>query len=229
MIETVNTFKYLGLYLDSHLQFGPHIDQVVDKATAKLSLLYKTRWLFDQETALTLYKSLVTPHFDYGTVVYEVSPQYQLQRLQVIQNAAARMILLEEEYFPVYEMHEKLNIDMLATRRCKSMVKIIYTCLHDKEPSYLYDKLKPVNYGNRVTRVAASGVLEVPKTNAKYDQYAFGFRAPVQWNLTKVELKSAVNEIQKHSSKPAGEEYLAYISLKVDSLRRHSISSLLSA
>ena len=196
MIETVNTFKYLGLYLDNHLQFGPHIDQVVDKATAKLSLLYKTRWLFDQETALALYKSLVSPHFDYGSVVYEVSPQYQLQRLQVIQNAAARLILLEDQYCPVYELHEKLNLDTLATRRCKSMVKIIYSCLYDKEPLYLCDQLEPVQHGNRVTRAATSGVLEVQRTNSKYGQYAFGFRAPVQWNLTKVELKCAVNKCQ---------------------------------
>ncbi len=129
IIEEVSTFKYLGMTLDSQLQFIAHVDKVVDKTTAKLGLLYKTRWLFDQQTALTLYKSLITPHFDFGSVIYEVTPKYQLQRLQIVQNAAARLILLADPRCPVYELHENLNLDTLATRRAKSMVKLTYSLL----------------------------------------------------------------------------------------------------
>ena len=57
MIEVVQQFKYLGMILDSHLQFDIHIDKIVDKTTTKLGLLYKTRWLFKQDTALMLCKS----------------------------------------------------------------------------------------------------------------------------------------------------------------------------
>ncbi len=78
-IDTVTTFKYLGMLLDSNLQFNEHIDSIIDKTTTKLGLLYKTHWVFDQRTALMLYKSLITPHFDFGSVIYEVSPQYQLE------------------------------------------------------------------------------------------------------------------------------------------------------
>ncbi len=95
-VETVGVFKYLGMIIDSQLHFHQHVDYVVDKTTARLGLLYKTRWLFNQQTALMLYKSIISPHFDYGSVIYEVAPIYQLSRLQIIQNAAARLILLEE-------------------------------------------------------------------------------------------------------------------------------------
>ncbi len=146
-IDCVNTFRYLGLLLDSNLQFHEHIDSIVEKTTAKLGLLYKSRWLFDEEMALMLFKSLIAPHFDFGSVVYEVSPQYQLSRLQVIQNAVACLILLADPRCPAYELHEKLGLDTLATRRSKSMVKLIYGCLQDQEPSYLYDQLCAVNQG----------------------------------------------------------------------------------
>ena len=81
MIDTVNRFKYLGLILDNHLQFHDHIEYIVDKVFTKLGLLYKTRWLFDQSTALMLFKSLISLHFDFGSVVYKVSPLYQLHQL----------------------------------------------------------------------------------------------------------------------------------------------------
>ncbi len=80
-IETVPTFEYLGLILDSQLQFHDNIDSIVKKTTMKLGLLYKTRWLFDQETASMLFKTLITRYFDFESVVYEVSSQYQLNRL----------------------------------------------------------------------------------------------------------------------------------------------------
>ena len=195
-IDNVSSFRYLGLLLDSQLLFHAHIDALVDKVTTKLGLLYKTRWLFNQETALMLFKSLITPYFDYGSVLYEVCPQYQLNRLQVIQNVAAHLILLADPKCPVYELHERLGLDTLATRRLKSMVKLTYGCIHDKGPLYLHEQLKPVAHSNRVTRAVSAGQLEVPRANGKYGTCAYSFRGPLQWNLTKPELKASVNKLQ---------------------------------
>ena len=121
-IGKVNVFKYLGIYLDSELTFHPQIDQIVDKSTNRLGLLYKTRYLFDETTALMLYKSLITPHFDYGCIIYKVAPQYQLNCLQIVQNAAARLILKADSDSPIYALQEQLKLDTLSTRRAKTMV-----------------------------------------------------------------------------------------------------------
>ncbi len=195
-IENVESFKYLGMTVDNQLTFHHHIDKVIDKTSTKLGLLYKTRWLFDENTALMLYKALIIPHFDFGSIIYEVCPQYQLHRLQVVQNAALRLVLLEEMTCAIYDMHERLNMDTLATRRAKAMVKMTYNVLHDKSPAYLYDMLVPVSHGNRHTRATESGELAVPRTKTKYGTYAYSFRGPLQWNLTDISLKAAVNKIQ---------------------------------
>ena len=184
------------MILDSQLTFHTHIDKVVEKTSTKLGLLYKTRWLFDNATALMLYKALIVPHFDFGSTIYEITPQYQLNRLQVVQNAAARLILLEDYDCAVYSMHEKLNIDTLATRRAKSMVKLTYGILHDQTPSYLYDRLQPVAHVGRLMRATESGELNVPRVHSKYGAYAFSYRGPLQWNPTSIDLKAAVNKVQ---------------------------------
>ena len=92
-IDNVQEFKYLGINLYQHLLFDRHVDYKVDKSITKLGLLYKTRWLFDMETAKMLHGSFVTPYFDLGNTVYTVATQYHLNRLQVVQNAAAQSIL----------------------------------------------------------------------------------------------------------------------------------------
>ena len=79
------------------------------------------------------------------------------------------------------------------------MVKQIYACLIDQEPAYLYDQLVQVNHGARVTHAVAANVLSVPKAKSRYGQYGFSFRGPRQWNVTKLELKAAVNKVQLKS------------------------------
>ena len=148
----------------------------------------------DVNTALTLYKS------DCSSlrlrVFVEVSPQYQLNRLQTIQHAAARLILLEEYDCPVYELHERLKLDTLATRRAKSMVRITVCCLHNQQPLDLLEQLKAVRHQGLPTRSMEANVFQIPRTTTRYGQMAYGFRGPMQWNVTNPEFKAAVNVIQ---------------------------------
>ena len=96
----------------------------------------------------------------------------------------------------IYVMHEILKLDTLATRRAKSMVKLTYSVLHDKVPCYLYGKLSPINHVSMRTRAKDAGELIVPRVRSNYDTYGYSYRGPLQWNMTKVNLKAAVNKIQ---------------------------------
>ena len=91
-LEQVYQFKYLCVYLDCSLSFNTHVDKLVDKVLECLGLIYKTRWLFDLETAKMPYQTLILAHFDFGDVVHLVVPQYQHDCLHKIQNAARRLI-----------------------------------------------------------------------------------------------------------------------------------------
>ena len=104
--------------------------------------------------------------------------------------------MLEDTTCPVYAMHERLKLDTLATRRVKAMVKLIYGLLHDQEPAYLYNKLMPVANGGKQTRACESGELVIPRAKSNYGSYAFLYRGPLQWNITKTDLKVAVNKLQ---------------------------------
>ena len=71
--------------------------------------------------------------------------------------------------------------------------------LHDREPTYLFDRLVPVQHEGRQTRATEAGLLTVPHTKTNYGRMGYSFRGPVQWNITNIELKAATNKLQLKS------------------------------
>ena len=57
IIERVQCFKYLGMWLDDCLSFDQHIDNLYRKTCSKLGAIKKARMCLDQDVALSLYKS----------------------------------------------------------------------------------------------------------------------------------------------------------------------------
>ena len=106
---------------------------------------------------------------------------------------AARLLLLCDARCPIYDLHEKLQWDTLATRATKALVRIIYSCINNKLPTSLYDSLTLVDHQGRFTRATEAGVLMVPRNHSNFGEMPFGYRAPTQWNTIKLELKAAVN------------------------------------
>ena len=66
-----NIQKHLGLFLDSKLSFFDHINEKIKKATKGVSLKRKMNLLLLRSSLLTIYKSFVRLHLDYGDVTYD--------------------------------------------------------------------------------------------------------------------------------------------------------------
>ena len=71
-IELSNEEKDLGITIDSKLNFQQHINIQVKKANQKLGIINRTFNYMDKEMFLVLYKSLVRPHLEHGSVDWSV-------------------------------------------------------------------------------------------------------------------------------------------------------------
>ena len=72
-IAVVEQVKFLGLILDKHLSFIPHLRYLKQKCFKALNLLRvvsSTKWGTDEKTLLHLYRALIRSKLDYGSVVY---------------------------------------------------------------------------------------------------------------------------------------------------------------
>ena len=68
-VERSMTYKYLGLPLDQKLSFTNCIIDKIDKTLKSVDLLRKLSTLLPRQSLLTIYKSFIRPHLDYGDVI----------------------------------------------------------------------------------------------------------------------------------------------------------------
>ena len=63
--------KHLGMLLDSKLDFREHEKNVFNKISKTIGLLSKLQKILPRPPLITIYKSLIRPHLDYGDIIYD--------------------------------------------------------------------------------------------------------------------------------------------------------------
>ena len=63
--------KHLGMHLDEKLNFNTHIKEKIAKANKGIGIICKLAHVLPRESLVTIYKSFVRPHIDYGDIIYD--------------------------------------------------------------------------------------------------------------------------------------------------------------
>jgi len=92
LLERVNSYKCLGVQVDETLSWEAHISEVVSKVAEVLAALRRLRSICPQSTLVTIYKSLILPHLHYCSAVRGCIGNGLSQKLEKLQNRAARII-----------------------------------------------------------------------------------------------------------------------------------------
>ncbi len=191
-IEHVDKFKYLGMILDPLLSFKDHVSYVRSKVVPRLKMLDKLRHVLTKATKLTLFKTLITPLFDYGDILYEGLSQVDSSSLQKLQNSGLRRILNCDPWAHIIDMHQSLNLDELIVRRRKHLNSQVYKCIHELALTAICDIIKTRQPSHiMTTRSVAMEDLLIPRINLDVCRRNFKYKGPVQWQLLPANVKSA--------------------------------------
>ena len=87
-----NEVKNLGCWFDAQLKMDCHINKVCEAAFFHLFNIRMIRKFLSSETTQTLVNAFVTSRLDFCNSLLYGLPACQLQKLQRVQNAAARLI-----------------------------------------------------------------------------------------------------------------------------------------
>ena len=176
------------------MNFTSHIDYVVKKSTQKLGALAKVRKCVNRPTALMLYKSMILPHFDYCSIVYMHTSAANLNRLQVIQNSACRIIFLANRDCHVTDMHRTLKLTLLDTRRKVQLSIFIHRNVYPEIETVISDMYVPLaDVTRRATRQSDTNQLKVSRVKTCYGQKSISYCGPLSWNLLPDELHCIKN------------------------------------
>jgi hypothetical protein len=132
-VKQVKNAKYLGIYLDSKLNWNTHLDETYKKAAGRLAILYpiiNPGSSIQPETALIIYKATILPIMTYASPVWSGVKHPKLKKLQILQNKVLRIITKSSMYTRVKKLHSDLNIKMV-NKTLSELNKKFYTSASD--------------------------------------------------------------------------------------------------
>ena len=177
ILERVYEFKYLGLLLEPSLTFVNHRKNVYNNIKYKLHQLAKVRDHIDTDTALTIYKSMVLPTFDYVDYIWDRDNKGENTELQLLQNKGLRTVYkvrLEQHPAKTTEqMHREGNIMLLEKRR--DIHLLFYAFALSRMPTYIDDR--DIN-----TRIHIGKRLIMPRSQKPMVFHSALYRAIERWN-----------------------------------------------
>ena len=101
--------KNLGVIMDCHLNFQPHVDQITSKCTGILVGLMHAKHVIPKNTIVTIVQALVTSVVRYCISLYGTCNATQLHRVQKVLNFGARVISGRRKYDHISDVFRELN------------------------------------------------------------------------------------------------------------------------
>ncbi len=190
-ITPVNCVKNLGVHQDQNLRMDKHVAAICSKSFYQLYRLRKLRKFLTPEATQTLVHAFITSNLDYCNALFYGMPQYLFDRLQRVQNAAARIVMLVPKFDHISGVMCDLHWLPVKYRVQFKILLLTFKCQYGLAPSYLRDMICD-HVPPRSSRSSnVKFVLKVPRTKRKtLGTRSFSFYAPDLWNSLPMEIRS---------------------------------------
>ena len=118
---------------------GYCLRSVLNKGKKTIDLLRKFQQILLRQSLITIYKSFIRPHLDYGDIVYDRAFNESFHKnLESIQYNAAIAITGAIRGTSSEELFQDLGFESLKSRRWLRKLCLFYRIFHKKSPSYLF-------------------------------------------------------------------------------------------
>ncbi|XP_060760437.1 uncharacterized protein LOC132870681, partial [Neoarius graeffei] len=182
--------KDLGVIIDPSLSFETHIDNITRIAFFHLRNIAKIRNLMSLHDAEKLVHAFVTSRLDYCNALLSGCSNKCINKLQLVQNAAARVLTRTRKYDHIMPVLSTLHWLPIKFRIDYKILLLTFKALNGLAPQYLSELLLLYD-PPRLLRSKGAGYLLVPRiVKATSGGRAFSYKAPLLWNS----LPSSVRE-----------------------------------
>ena len=138
-VSSTSVHKHLGMLLDDKLSYEHHLKSVLNKVKKRIRLLHKFQQILPWQSLITIYKSFIQPHLDYGNIVYnqafnESFHKYfeSIQYNKTIAITGAIRVASSEKLF------QEFGLESLKLRRWSRKLCLFYKIFHKKSHSYFF-------------------------------------------------------------------------------------------
>ncbi|XP_060604137.1 uncharacterized protein LOC132756992 [Ruditapes philippinarum] len=136
-IKPSNSVRNLGAILDNNMTLEKHINSVCRSCYGQLRQIGHIRKYLNTDATKFLVNSLVTSRMDYCYALLYGVPKTTLNKLQHLQNTAARIITGTSRFEHITPVLKKLHWIPVVYRVDFKILMQTYKALHDQSPIYL--------------------------------------------------------------------------------------------
>ena len=149
------------MILDTKLDFQEHIEYILTKVNKTIGLLQKLQNTLPRGSLLTIFKSFVRSHLDYGDVIY-------VQKMEAIQYNAALAVAGAIRGFSREKLYQELGLESLRQRRWYRNLCYFFKLTKNKSPKYLFNNIPTVRSTYRTRNID-----NIPQFNVRHTFFSY--------------------------------------------------------
>ena len=183
--------RNLGVHFDQSMHLDQHVKALCRNSFFHLRNVAKLRSIVSQKELEMAVHAFVSSRIDYCCSLYTCLNQSSLHRLQLVQNAAARLLSRSKKSCHMTPILADLHWLPVSFRIHYRLLLITYKALNGLAPSYIRDLLHDY-IPSRSLRSSDQGLLAVPPVRlSTKGGRAFEVVAPRLWNSLPQDMREA--------------------------------------
>ena len=188
-VAACESVRNLGVLEDARLSMKKQVNSVCRASFYHLRNISRIRCYLTSEATKLLVHAFVITRLDYANSLYHGMSKQNMDKLQRVQNAAARLICRCGRRDHISPILSQLHWLPVAYRVQFKVLVQVYRATHDQAPSYICDMVQCYQPGKSL-RSQDQNLLVVPKTKkVNYGDRAFSTAGPVLWNALPLDVR----------------------------------------
>ena len=182
--------KNLGVYFDNNLCLDKHLKTQAKSLNSSLFKIGKIRKYLDKKNCAALISGLFTSRLDYCNSLFYGLPHTSIDKLQKLQNRAARTLTFTRKFDHITPVLRQLHWLPVEKRVSYKVLLLTFKSLHGLAPEYLAELLKWYEPEAYNLRSGTQHLLVQPSWNLKTVGYRrFAVAGPYLWNRLPLKLR----------------------------------------
>ena len=201
LVDKLDHFNFLGLEIDTHLNWNTHIKKISGKLMNLIGIISKFKYILPLHTLQTIYTTLIVPHFNYCLLIWGCN----MERIAKLQKRAIRIVSHKHYMAHTEPIFKSLNLLKLEDIYIIRLLKFYFRMVNSNCPPYFLKFLQSDNRPHQHnTRTRTNNNLQGININHEFANKS------IQYNLIK-EINAAPNTFKSKTQTHSLIGYTNYI------------------
>ena len=187
-IKETYSIKFLGVYLDKHLNFRSHISYISMKIAKSIGILHKLKFYLPLKIMKTLYLTFILPYLMYGIEAWYAAYQNITAKMMVLQKKAIRIVKnvpYLDHTNPLFKELQLLKIDDLFKLQ---ILLYMHKTINDHGDDVLLNNLT-LHSQRHSYETRSANVYVVPRLRKSTSRHSIEYLGVRAWNALPQSIK----------------------------------------